>query len=365
MSKQNKEHGAGARVLDVFMTLALLAGAGFGCYYVASRGVTIDQTTTYASAEPTDATEAVDPNAPVFESVEAMNTDVHTGDLILVNNTVPCQIGEEGLVSLYEKKLEAESSAFSVRDGELLVQEPFADAIIDMMNDFYAETGDDNLLVLSGYRSQELQQQLYDEDLAATGADTSTRVAKPGFSEHQTGYGIDLSVYDGDYDGTGIYAWIDEHCAEYGIVLRYPEDKQEITDIQFEPWHYRYVGKPHAAYMMQNDMVLEEYLEMLQTQHPYEGEHLMVTDTDGKVYEIYYYAMDEGYDSTMVAVPSGKAYTISGNNTDGFIVTVETGDSVPPDAAVPAEETVAESAADAAEPDAAPAEPETENTNIG
>lgn len=333
MSKENNERGAGSRVLDAVLTIALLAGAGFGCYYVASHGVKIDQTTTYYDAEQAEPTEPeVDPDAPVFDSTEVANTEVHNGPLILVNNTVPCQNGEEGLVSLYEKKLEAESQSFSVRDAELLVQEPFAQAIIEMMDDFYAATGDDNLLVLSGHRSQELQQQLYDEDLAATGLDTSERVAKPGFSEHQTGYGIDLSIYDGEYDGTGIYSWIDEHCAEYGMILRYAEEKQSITDIQYEPWHYRYVGKPHAAYIMQNNLCLEEYLEMLETQYPYEGDHLRVTDTDGKIYEIYYYAMDEAYDSTMVAVPSGKEYTVYGNNTGGFIVTVDTGETGDPDA---------------------------------
>ncbi len=332
MSRENNGRSAGSRVLDAVLTIALLAGVGFGCFYVVSHGVEIDQTTTYYNAESTEPSEPeIDPNAPVYESVTVDNAEVHNGPLILVNNSVPCQNSEEGLVSLYEKKLEDDKHSFSVRDAELLVQEPFAYAIVEMMDDFYAATNDDNLVVLSGHRSQTLQQQLYDDDLASTGEETSDRVAKPGFSEHQTGYGIDLSIYDGEYDGTGIYSWIDEHCADYGIVLRYPEDKQSITDIKFEPWHYRYVGKPHAAYMMQNALCLEEYLEMLEMQHPYEGEHLQVTDTDGKLYEVYFYPMDAGYDSTTVAVPSGKTYTVLGNNTSGFIVTAQIGEAGAPD----------------------------------
>ena len=61
-----------------------------------------------------------------------------------------------------------------------------------------------------------------------------------------------------DYDGTGDYARINENCSHYGYVLRYTEDKQDTTGIQAEPWHYRYVGQPHAAYMQENSVCLEE-----------------------------------------------------------------------------------------------------------
>ncbi|MBQ4465668.1 MAG: D-alanyl-D-alanine carboxypeptidase family protein [Oscillospiraceae bacterium] len=331
MSRENERSGGG-RALDIVLSILLIAAVGAGCAYVGTRAVKIDQTTTYYVPEPTEATEAEPENR--YDSVEVMNSEVNSGPLILVNNTIPCQTGEEGLVSLYNHKMELLEAAqqedpksFSVRDSDLLVQEPFADAIIAMLNDFNAATGDDNIVVVSGYRSQELQQQLYDQDLAETGLEYSDRVAKPGFSEHQTGLGIDLDLYgDAEYDGTGIYAWIDEHCADYGIVLRYPDGKQDITDIKYEPWHYRYVGKPHAAYMMQSDLVLEEYLQLLKDAYPFDGEHLMVTDTDGKLWEVYYYPADEGFDSTMVSVPSGMAYTISGTNNGGFVVAAETGD---------------------------------------
>lgn len=326
MAKHKK---GGGRALDIIFSLVLLGGAAFGCYYIASHAVTIDQTNTYYVPEETPTEPEPDPNALQFNGVDIPNSDVHTGVMILVNNSIPCaEVTEDQLVSLYNKKLEAGSDSFSVRDAELYVAEPFADAIIAMLDDFRDATGDDNLMVLSGYRSQELQQQLYDEDLEATGNDVSERVAKPGYSEHQTGLGIDLTVYgEGDYDGTGVYAWIDEHCAEYGIILRYPEGKQSITDIQYEPWHYRYIGKPHAAYLMQNGIVMEEYYELLKTKHPYDGEHLRISDTDEKIYEVYYYPMDTVTETTTVAVPIDKEYTVCGNNSDGFIVTVDTGET--------------------------------------
>ena len=348
MSKRENSRG-GAVVLDVILTLALLAGSAYGCWFVASKGVTIDQTTTYYVPEPTEATTEPDPDALEFENTEVPNTELHNGSLILVNNATPCVVNESGLVSLYDKKLEADSHSFSVRDADLKVQEPFANAIIAMLEAFYGATNDDNLLVLTGYRTQSQQQELYDKDAANAGEEASSRVAKPGFSEFQTGYCIDLSIYGGgDYDGSGIYEWIDQNCAAYGIVLRYPSGKEDVTEFQYQPWHYRYVGKPHAAYMTQNNMVLEEYIKLLEGTYEFEGEHLSITDTDGKIYEVYYYKADEGYDSTLVPVPKGHDYTISGTNTGGFIVTVDTGRTgdasaaSDPEGDAPAEEDVTE-----------------------
>lgn len=344
MSKRRTTCG-GSAVLDVILTLALLAGSAFGCYYIASKGVKIDQTTTYYVPEPTEATTEPDPDALVFENTEVPNTEVHNGPLILVNSTTPCVVNENGLVSLYDKKLEADSHSFSVRDADLKVQEPFANAIIAMLEDFYTATNDDNLLVITGYRTQEAQKELYDKESAEGGEDVESRVAKPGFSEFQTGYSMDLSIYGGgDYDGSGIYEWIDQNCANYGIILRYPSGKEEATAFQYQPWHYRYVGKPHATYMTQNNLVLEEYIQLLTESYPYEGEHLQITDNDGKVYEVYYFKAEDGYDSSMVPVPGGHDYTISGTNTGGFIVTVDTGKTGSTPAAADPDEAAGEEA---------------------
>ena len=87
-----------------------------------------------------------------------------------------------------------------------------------MLDAFYVATGHQDMIVISGYRTTQQQQELYDADLAETGEQTSTRVALPGHSEHESGYALDFSLYtDGvqyDYDGTGEYAWINENCAQ-------------------------------------------------------------------------------------------------------------------------------------------------------
>ena len=95
---------------------------------------------------------------------------------------------------------------------------------------------------------------------------------EPGHSEHHSGLALDIlteeyqrDVYtlDDRFAQTDGYAWLVEHCTDYGFILRYPEDKTQITQINYEPWHYRYVGKEHAAYMKEHGLCLEEYINLL------------------------------------------------------------------------------------------------------
>lgn len=314
------------RFLDILVSLALLAGVGYGGYVLAKNRTVIDQDTNYVP-EIQETTEYVEENQIIFEDTEIANTDVYNGCLILVNNQTEFKGSEDDLVSLYEVMLAQEQTKnFGVKDGEVKVRQVNADNLIRLFEAFCTETGDDNIVVQSGYRSKERQQELYDQDLASTGLDYSEKVSKPGFSEHQTGWSVDLTLMEGEYDGTGVYDWINQHCHEYGMVLRYPENKTDITGITYEPWHYRYVGRGHAYYMMQNALCLEEYLEFLKG-YSYDGEHLRITDYDGKIYEVFYYPADTVNMTTMLPVPAALEYTVSGNNTDGFIVTVDTGES--------------------------------------
>jgi D-alanyl-D-alanine carboxypeptidase len=193
-----------------------------------------------------------------------------------------------------------------------------------MMDSFRREKGIDNILLCSGYRSTEQQQGLYDEDLAETGLDYSLRVALPGYSEHETGYALDLDIVEGEYDGTGDYAYIDRICKSFGYILRYTADKTNITKIEYEPWHYRYVGVPHASYITDNRLVLEEYIAILEELYNFSnGDLLETTAPDGVVYGIYYYDMENlGFN---VPVPSDKEYSISGTNTGGVVITFDTG----------------------------------------
>lgn len=126
------------------------------------------------------------------------------------------------------------------------------------------------LYLKSAYRSYKTQDYMYDNRLKKYGYDDGW-VTKPGASDHQTGLGCD--VVPKKWTDRGMNAdmakepetqWIAEHCAEFGFILRYPEDKEDITRINYEPWHLRYVGNPAATYIMDNGLCLEEFYDQLQ-----------------------------------------------------------------------------------------------------
>lgn len=91
-------------------------------------------------------------------------------------------------------------------------------------------------------------------------AATAQLIAVPGTSEHELGLAIDLNSLETSFEGTKTFEWLFANCAEYGFILRYPKDKTDITEISYEPWHYRYVGSNHAKVIMEKGICLEEYL---------------------------------------------------------------------------------------------------------
>lgn len=143
------------------------------------------------------------------------------------------------------------------------------------MIDAAAKDGVD-LLVCSAYRSIEKQQILFDEQVQIylnQGKSrqeaydlTASAIAIPGTSEHHTGLAADIvtpthQTLDPEFADTEAGQWLQEHAWEYGFVLRYPEDKQDVTKIIYESWHYRFVGKTHAKLMKESGLCLEEYLQ--------------------------------------------------------------------------------------------------------
>lgn len=97
-------------------------------------------------------------------------------------------------------------------------------------------------------------------------------IAPPGQSEHNTGLAVDLvtveyrqanQLLNHNFEEDPFFSWLIAHCADYGFILRYPKDKEEITGITYEPWHYRYVGEEAARYIMDHGLCLEEFWELL------------------------------------------------------------------------------------------------------
>ena len=180
-------------------------------------------------------------------------------NLLLVNDWNPLPAGYDSDVT------------FSTVSGGKQVDSRIIDAVNRMLNDAAAY----DLAVVSAYRPKEEQDILYwrkvkqytdkgYSDLEAQKVG-GTIVKRPGFSEHNCGLAMDVGG-SGDYTleqtfaNTPAYAWLIEHCADYGFILRFPEGKEDITGVIYEPWHYRYVGEEAARYIMDNDLCLEEYL---------------------------------------------------------------------------------------------------------
>ena len=129
-------------------------------------------------------------------------------------------------------------------------------------------TENSNVMINSAYRSKQLQEELYQEDKENKGEEYQGEefVLLPGYSEHQTGYSFDLAIMDDEsfsvLDEGKEFDWLKSNCGKYGFILRYPKDKVEKTGIGYETWHYRYVGKEAAAFIMENDLTLEEFVEL-------------------------------------------------------------------------------------------------------
>ena len=129
------------------------------------------------------------------------------------------------------------------------------------------------LISISAYRTYSYQSTLYNnrvqrcinEGMTRAEAEkkAATIVALPGTSEHHLGLAVDINSVETSFEDTAAFRWLQENAENYGFILRYPKDKQEITKIIYEPWHYRYVGVEHAKTINGLGMCFEEYVEYL------------------------------------------------------------------------------------------------------
>ncbi|MDR1781474.1 MAG: M15 family metallopeptidase [Bacilli bacterium] len=120
-----------------------------------------------------------------------------------------------------------------------------------------------SMVLTSAYRSYDEQEKLYNE-LIAEDKENISIVQPPGESEHQLGNSIDFAlsyVKQEDYGNTEQFKWVKEHAADYGFIIRYPENKEDITKIEYEPWHLRYVGIDIAKDITSKGLCLEEYVK--------------------------------------------------------------------------------------------------------
>lgn len=256
-----------------------------------------------------------------YEYITKWRNDLYTGNLILINGKNACRFMETGMLT----KISVEkNSSYKLADEKLLLNEEMLEHFNQMMKDFEKNTGKHDIIITSGYRDMTMQEAVLQEKINLFGEKEALKWAMlPGFSEHHSGYAVDISIYTDQgnyvrYRGQDEYGWINQNCYKYGLIRRYMTDKEILTGVKNEEWHYRYIGVPHSYIVTAKNFCFEEYMDYLK-QFAFDKEHLQIECEQGQ-YEIYFVPATEGW--TQVPVPKEGTYDISGNNEDGYIVTI-------------------------------------------
>lgn len=197
------------------------------------------------------------------DEIEKIESEITDWNLILVNknNTVPDN---------YEFKREKIEEKFEI---DSRVKNDLEKMLAD------ARKAGLKPIICSAYRTNDYQETLYNKkvsDYLSYGyskerakKEASYWVTIPGTSEHEIGLAVDIvseeyQKLDKKQENTKIQKWLMEHCYEYGFILRYPTEKKQLTKINYEPWHYRYVGEKDAIIIKEKGLCLEEYIDYLQ-----------------------------------------------------------------------------------------------------
>lgn len=192
-----------------------------------------------------------------------LNSDFSNLLLVNGNNPLPEDYDYEGNLTIIDQKYLCGYRNQMDKDAYI-----FAKAMLDA-----AWKDNVELYILSPYRSFSTQSALFENEVKThlNGSTTweqaeikaSTEVARPGTSEHHTGLAVDFNSVETHFEDTEAFLWLKEHGEEYGFIMRYAEDKQDLTGVIYEPWHWRFVGIKHAKEINRLGMCLEEYIEYL------------------------------------------------------------------------------------------------------
>jgi D-alanyl-D-alanine carboxypeptidase len=242
-----------------------------------------EQEQVYGNAAVVEEEETPDIPVPVTAKTDTIDAAAAAADAQVEEERAQCrQIYENNpeLLVLVNKENELDPDydpeLRSICSGRLEASERMYEDLSDLL-DTAREEGQ-ALWIASAYRSRERQQELIDEDVWAleqkgedyeNALEETYRATMPaGHSEHETGLALDIlcsgntHMDESQADEPG-NQWLMQHCQEYGFILRYPADKVDVTGIDYEPWHFRYVGKEAAQFITEHGLTLEEFMELL------------------------------------------------------------------------------------------------------
>jgi len=209
-----------------------------------------------------------DSSAPDTVTLGEYTLDAKYSNLLLVNGEKPLPENydyEGNLTTIPQKYIKGSLTQFD-KDAW-----PYLQAMLDAARSENIDIG-----VWSPYRSYSTQNMLFENrvkkcmnsglDRAAAEIEAATVVARPGTSEHNTGLALDINCADDSFESTAAYKWLTENAADYGFIMRYRKDKQPLTGVIHESWHWRFVGINVAKEINKLDMCLEEYVDYLEKQ---------------------------------------------------------------------------------------------------
>ena len=259
------------------------------------------------------------PDKVSYKFLELNPEDIKKGDLVLIDAEHGIDVPKQDeMVNVYAFK----TKDYGLDSSTMYLKQSTVEILNKMMEAFAADNPElTDVIVKYGFRTFEEQDSYFKAGKSTTEA---------GHSDYHSGASFTLKIYRQGKgtlsidDVGGDYMWLGRNCYRYGFVQRYPSEKSKITGFKNENWLMRYVGVPHATYMYDYNLCLEEYLEDMRNNHSYQDEHAKVTCDDGTEYEIYYVGATTA-GTTKIPVPENREYTISGDNMSGFIVAVNLG----------------------------------------
>lgn len=257
MAKKRRRRLRKTPIVILILIIAIIAGSVI--YRNTKTKNTADKKT-----ESTQSAQSNVSSGPTAEQ-KAMMAETEKWYLFLVNSENPLPEDYD-----YDKDLVEINSKYingSLKQINKDVLKPMTDMVKAAWKDGVS------LYVWSPYRSYDIQKMLFNRQTQRCIAEgtpkdqaedkAATMVARPGTSEHHTGLCADFNMADSSFEQTKMFKWMKENAADYGFILRYPKDKQEITGVIYESWHWRYVTPEHAKKMNELGLCLEEYIDYL------------------------------------------------------------------------------------------------------
>ena len=267
----------------IFLLCIILATAifvGVVCFVINDRNQKIINGDTLYETEKIEETENKENNLPVFNEEEVIDTTITYEEQLPIPPT-PGTLNEPTIITIDDDNwnLTLVNTGYRIIDSykpDLVYvcgsSERLDKKIAEHYEAMYNAAKEDGVTLTpcSGYRSYDRQKKNYNnkvayyEDLGYTKDEAlekaATIIMPPGSSEHNLGYAMDIVCVDEWFEDTDEFQWLMTNAADYGFILRYPKDKQDITKVTYEPWHWRYVGVEAAKEMKASGQVMEEYL---------------------------------------------------------------------------------------------------------